>query len=257
VSEEKEQIEQLDPWDAQVRDWSVPDHLLSAQQRFDRDKIRTRKAMWIAFWTHVVVVVILLIGWRAHPDGQSPYAAAGPRAGDNFAASGGAMQAMQLQIFQTQPIPRPPRPLEVTMDIEPEPMEFEEEPQELSEILGDTPGSSADAGEGDDQGPGLEEGDGMGDGGTAAEGRFRLMPPVPRGMIMPPTNDNLRGKEVEVWVFVDATGAVVPDSTYLVPPTKDRGFNERLVDEAAEWVFRPATKAGEPVGAWFPYKISM
>jgi len=119
------------------------------------------------------------------------------------------------------------------------------------------PGSSRDAGEGEAEGPGRAEGTGQGDGGTADEGLFRLMPPTPRGMIMPPTNQALRGKQVEVWVFVGEDGRVVPDSTYLRPPTEDRGFNERLLREAAEWVFRPATKGGRPVAAWFPYTISM
>jgi hypothetical protein len=29
------------------------------------------------------------------------------------------------------------------------------------------------------------------------------------------------------------------------------------MEEAAEWVFNPAMKEGEPVAAWFPYTISM
>ena len=60
-----------------------------------------------------------------------------------------------------------------------------------------------------------------------------------------------------MWVFVDAAGKVVADSTRLNPPTSDRGFNRRLIDEAAEWVFNPATRNGQPVAAWFPYTISM
>ena len=84
-----------------------------------------------------------------------------------------------------------------------------------------------------------------------------MVPPSPRGMIIPPTNDRLRGRQVEVWVFVDATGQVVADSTRLNPPTSDRGFNRRLIQEAAEWVFNPAMQGGQPVAAWFPYTISM
>ena len=59
------------------------------------------------------------------------------------------------------------------------------------------------------------------------------------------------------WVFVDERGRVVADSTRLNPPAKDRGFNERLIREASEWVFRPATQAGQAVASWFPYQISM
>jgi hypothetical protein len=76
-------------------------------------------------------------------------------------------------------------------------------------------------------------------------------------MIIPPSNRTLRGTTVEVWVFVDEAGKVIPDSTRLNPPTKDRGFNQRLIREAAEWVFRPAMQAGKPVASWFPYQISM
>ena len=76
-------------------------------------------------------------------------------------------------------------------------------------------------------------------------------------MIIPPTNRDLRGTEIRVWVFVDRAGRVVADSTRLEPPTRDGEFNRRLIAEAAEWVFRPATRAGEAISAWFPYRIIM
>ena len=101
--------------------------------------------------------------------------------------------------------------------------------------------------------PGL----GAGDGGNADEGFYRLQPATPRGMILPPQNRDLRGTEVQVWVFVDERGRVVADSTRLDPPTRDRGFNRRLIREAAEWSFRPAVQEGRPVGSWFPYRITM
>lgn len=99
----------------------------------------------------------------------------------------------------------------------------------------------------------------VGDGaaGTEAQGAPRLVPPSPRGLIMPPTNRDLRGSQVEVWVFVNEDGRVVPDSTQLRPPTSDRRFNEQLEREAAQWVFDPAREGGAPVAAWFPYRISM
>jgi hypothetical protein len=56
---------------------------------------------------------------------------------------------------------------------------------------------------------------------------------------------------------VDEVGRVVADSTQLRPPTSDRGFNERILREAAEWIFAPARRGGEPVASWFPYRISM
>jgi hypothetical protein len=49
----------------------------------------------------------------------------------------------------------------------------------------------------------------------------------------------------------------VADSTRLNPPTSDRGFNRRLIEEAAEWVFHPARRNNQAVAAWFPYTISM
>ena len=103
----------------------------------------------------------------------------------------------------------------------------------------------------------MEDGTGAGDGGNADEGLFRLQPPSPRGLIIPPSNDDLRGVEVQVWVFVDTRGRVVADSTRLDPPTRDRGYNRRLIREASEWVFRPAVKGGQPVASWFPYRIAM
>ena len=64
------------------------------------------------------------------------------------------------------------------------------------------------------------------DGGTAEEGLFRVVPPSPRGIIMPPSNDNVRGQTIQVWVFVDERGRVVADSTQLRPPTSDGDFSQ-------------------------------
>lgn len=203
-----------------------------------------RYALLASLLFHVVVFVF----WKTVPLPPSPFAAAGPRAGDPRAASGGALQAMNLRIPPSRPLV-PPRVPEISLDLaEPIDLSFEDS-RDLSDILGERPGTN--------EGPGIEGGVGRGDGGTAEEGLFRLVPPSPRGMIIPPTNSKLRGRQVEVWVFVDASGHVVPDSTRLNPPTSDRGFNRRLVEEAAEWIFNPAMKAGEPVAAWFPYTISM
>ena len=98
---------------------------------------------------------------------------------------------------------------------------------------------------------------GAGAAGTAPTGTTLRTPPSPRGMIMPPANRDLRGREVEVWVFVDESGRVVPDSTRLVPPTPDRRFNEQLEQDAAQWVFEPARENGQPVAAWFPYTVGL
>ncbi|MGH7483087.1 MAG: energy transducer TonB, partial [Longimicrobiales bacterium] len=144
------------------------------------------------------------------------------------------------------PVPAPvPEP-----EPEPEPEVTVESPQIDAE---GTPGL---LGEGaTDEGPGTEEGTGQGDAGTTEEGRLRVQPPTPRGLILPPSDRprSVRGKEVAVWVFVSVRGEVVEDSTRIIPSSGDRGFDERLRELATEWVFNPAMKAGSPVPEWFRY----
>ncbi|MDE2805782.1 MAG: hypothetical protein OXN18_11625 [Gemmatimonadota bacterium] len=191
------------------------------------------------------LAVLLFAGGPPIP--PSPFAAAGPRAGDNRAAAGG-MQSLNVVAPPTRPIRPPaiPLPVEIELDV----VDLETEPAiEIAVLLGERPGPPGP--------PGLETGDGAGDGGTAEEGLRRLMPPTPRGMIIPPANRSLRGTTVDVWVFVDEIGQVVPDSTRLDPATRDRGFNRQLIREAAQWIFRPGTQNGMPVAAWFRYTISM
>lgn len=212
------------------------------------DRRRDERRIWrTGLWVSVLLHLVLLFGWRGGVIPTSPFSAAGPRAGDHRAAAGG-MQAMNIQTPQTRTIVPPPLPLEVEVEVEP--VEFENEiALDPASMLGQEPGPI--------EGPGREDGTGAGDGGNADEGRNRLQPATPRGMIIPPTNRDLRGTEVEVWVFVDEQGRVVADSTRLDPPTRDRGFNRRLIEEAAEWVFRPAIREGLPVASWFPYRITM
>ena len=213
--------------------------LSNAERRFAE-----RRYWQNGFVASVVVHLFVFFFWWGEGPLESPFAAAGPRAGDNRAASGG-MQTVSLRIPPLRPIipPRIPLPtVEPVLEVE-----MEQEIETVS-ILGDRPGND---------GPGLAEGDGRGDGGNAADGFFRLVPPSPRGMIIPPANRSLRGQEVQVWVFVNELGRVVADSTRLRPPTSDRDFNSRLVREASEWIFDPAKKGGKAVGSWFPYTISM
>ncbi|MGD2122328.1 MAG: hypothetical protein PVJ76_11320 [Gemmatimonadota bacterium] len=212
-----------------------------SERRASQDRV-FRNALGLSLLFHVV----LFFFWRVVPIPPSPFSAAGPRAGDFFAAGGG-MQAMNIRVPPSRPIVTPRVPLISLEDI---PVEIDFEPQlDLAAAMGDAPGM----GEGP---PGIEGGRGRGDGGTAEQGFFRVIPPSPRGMIIPPANKNLRGKQVEVWVFVDATGRVVPDSTRLNPPTSDGSLNRQLIREAAEWVFHPAKRNDEPVASWFPYTIS-
>ena len=217
-------------------------------QRSVADRRLANRQVWKrAFGVSFVVHALIFLLWRTMPLPASPFAAAGDRNNDDLAAAGG-MTAVRLPTATVIPIPPPLEPLPTLEFVDP--VEFTQEVIiDQSSLIGDGPGEL--------EGPGLADGRGLGDGGTAAEGLFELVPATPRGMIMPPTNSSLRGRSVNVWVFVDAAGRVVADSTRLDPPTSDRDFNRRLVAEAADWVFRPATKGGEPVASWFPYTIRM
>jgi hypothetical protein len=218
-------------------------HDIRATDRRRRERRIWRRSLLVSVLFHLLV----LFGWRGNVIPLSPVAAAGPKAGDNRAAAGG-MQALNIRTPPTVPIVPPPAPIIVEVEIEP--VDFEREVVfDAASVLGEEPGLL--------EGPGLEDGTGQGDGGNADEGFYRLQPASPRGMIIPPMNRDLRGTEIQVWVFVNERGRVVSDSTRLDPPTRDRGFNRRLIREAAEWVFRPAVLEGRPVASWFPYRISM
>jgi hypothetical protein len=218
-------------------------HDINVRDRRHHERRVWRRGLLVSALLHLIV----FFGWQGNVIPSSPFAAAGPRAGDNRAAAGG-LQALNVRTPPTRPILPPPTPIAVEVEVEP--VEFEQEVEfDPASVLGEKPGLL--------EGPGLADGTGAGDGGNAEEGLFRLQPATPRGMIIPPQNDGLRGTEVQVWVFVNERGRVVADSTRLDPPTRDRGFNRRLIREAAEWVFRPAVQEGRPVASWFPYKISM
>ena len=225
----------------------------------ERWKRAWRAAMITSLLLHVLLFVLLYSG-LAEP--LSPFSAAGPRSGDDRAAAGGGLEAIAMRIQMPeapQPIPRPPEPLPVpaeeVVEVEPQEEEAAVEPQP------DAPEGPATVaavtGQGTDAGPGLEGATGRGDGGTTDEGRFRVVPPSPRGLILPPSNrpGRVRGKEVAVWVFVSDRGRVVSDSTRVLPSTGDRGFDKRLREQAAEWVFEPAKKGGRAVAEWFRYTI--
>jgi hypothetical protein len=218
-------------------------HEISAHDRRRHDRRIWRTGLLVSVLAHL----LLFFGWRGNVIPMSPFAAAGPRAGDNRAAAG-SMQAINVRTPPATPIVPPPVPIAV--EIEVEPVEFEQDIElDPASVLGERPGLI--------EGPGMEDGTGAGDGGNADEGFYRLQPATPRGMIIPTTNPDLRGTDVQVWVFVDERGRVVADSTRLDPPTRDGGFNRRLIREAAEWSFHPAVLEGRSVASWFPYRITM
>lgn len=216
-------------------------------QRVRARRKRERKIWRGAFLLSVLLHLLVLLTW-GDSDPISPLAAAGPDADDDEAARGG-LQVVEVRTPEQRPVVPPPVPVPVLEEVE------EVEVDEVSEV---DPAQAEGEGPPDPGPPGTEEGEGEGDAGTADEGRNRgIEPPRPRGMIIPPTDPDLRGREIEVWVFVDERGRVVADSTRLDPPTPDRAYNRRLISEAAEWIFHPARRDGEPVAAWYPYVIEM
>ncbi len=212
-----------------------------------RDRRRRDRRRWrYAYVASLVLHLLVLLPRGELPIPEAHTSAAGPDENDSRAAAGG-MRAINVAEPPEPEIVRPRVPVPVEIVIEP--LEIEDEfTFDLESLLGERPGL------GD---PGAAAGEGSGDGGSGDEGLGRLLPPTPRSMIIPPSNRDLRGTEVSVWVLVDMAGRVVADSTRLDPPTRDRGFNRQLMREAAQWLFRPGTKDGEAVTAWFHYRISM
>lgn len=189
----------------------------------------------------------------------SPFSAAGPQGGDTRAAKGGGLETIEFR-SPAEPAPAPPEP---EPEATPDPVEIEPPEPRIGELgipsptLSDLLSVPGPVGLLDE--PGLADGTGEGAGGTEEEGRFSVIPPRPRGLILPPGDrpDRVRGKEVEVWVYVSATGRVVADSTRLHPPTGDRGFDRRLRQHASGWLFEAARREGRSVGEWFRYTIIM
>jgi len=230
----------------------------SVQDRKQQDRKIGVQGLAISLLLHLL---LLLIAGRT-PVPESPFSAAGPRERDDRAAAGSMVALTLREVGAPDPV-RPPPPLLV----EPDPTEpVEVEPEATPEVALErpdvpTPGTREVAGA-DPSGreaaeSGLPGAEGRGDAGTSEEGRFRVVPPRPRGMIVPPTQRSMRGQQIQVWVFVAADGRVVPDSTRLEPATSDRAFNRRLMEDAAQWVFEPARQNGQAVASWFPYTISL
>jgi hypothetical protein len=226
----------------------------------NRDRRARERKIWrSAFLLSAVFHLLLFLIGPSAGDPESPFAAAGPRERDDRAAEG-AMRTVALSSAPADPAIPPVLPMPDVELPEPEEVEIEPAPElEVEEPDVPEPGVGATTGtDPEDTGdPGIPGATGRGDAGTTEEGRFRVVPPSPRGMIIPPTNSRMRGSQIQVWVFVNEQGRVVADSTRLDPATSDRRFNRQLMEEAAQWVFEPARQDGTPVPAWFPYTISM
>ena len=229
-------------------------------QRLDRERRVWRVGLLVSTGLHLLLFLFLLRG-GAVP--TSPFSAAGPKAMDDRAAEG-VMVALQFAGGSPDRDRPPPVPVP-TDEIPPDPPEQEVRdatpdvadddptvPQVGAGELGNDAARDPSAGA-----AGLPTGSGAGDAGTAEEGLNRLTPPTPQGLFIPDLGSGIRGVELRVWVFVNADGQVVPDSTRLEPPTRDRRLNTRLVDEAARWRFRPARQGAVAVPSWFFYDVSL
>ncbi len=215
-----------------------------------KDRPRWERKVWrVALLLSLLFHLAVLLFFRSPPERLTPYAAAGPAAGNALAAAGGGgLRAVVLR--PPVEITIPPRP--ETPTIEPLEVELLEEPVlSLAEIELRDPGEGLR--EGPETGAGLPGGEGRGDAGNAMSGLRRLIPPTPRGVIMAPLErpPSVRGREVTVWVFITEAGAV--DSVRLQPPTPDREYNRSLIREARDWVFEPAERAGRAVATWYSY----
>lgn len=228
-------------------------------EQYDR---RHRRIWRVALVASVLLHVLIFLAFRQDiviP--PSPFAAAGPRAGDDRAAAGGGMEILALAMVETPPEPEVEVEIPVPQPVpDPEVEVVVEEPPTPQPVMTRAAVQTVGAvvqGRGDRTGEGIESGTGRGDGGNAEEGRFRVVPPAPRGLILPPSDrpGSVRGKEIDVWVFVTARGTVLEDSTRLAPSSGNRSFDDRLKEQASEWVFEPARRGGTAVAEWFRYTI--
>jgi outer membrane biosynthesis protein TonB len=229
---------------------------MSDEHRHFQNDRRHRRAFRVGLAASALLHVLVFVIFAGQSLPPSPFAAAGERQREARAAKGGGLEAVELRppevLAEAVPVPVPV--VDVAEEEAPDP---EPEVEETVIALGQAvalPGSSSPGAE-----PGVADGTAAGDGGTESEGLFRVVPPRPRGLTLPPGDrpNDVRGKEIEVWVYVSAAGQVVPDSTRLFPGSGDRRFDRRLRDHAAAWVFEAARRDGRAVAEWFRYTLIM
>lgn len=212
------------------------------------DRHRRERRVWRnGLAVSAIVHLLVFFAWRITAVPISPYVASGPRQGEDRADEG-SLRALSIRVPPNLPIVPPPIPLPNEIEIQEVDLALTIEGDAFS-LLGERPGFGEPLG--------LADGAGMPPPGNSTKGLSALMPATPRGMIIPTTKRGLRGTEIQVWVFIDEAGRVIADSTRLDPPTEDHDFNQSLIQQAAGWSFRPATREGKPVASWFPYRITM
>jgi TonB family protein len=231
---------------------TTPRRWETLRRRWDRS---LRWALVASLLAHVLAALFFR---NAMPIPDVPQSAAGPDEADDRAAAGGGMEVIAYRILQPPPAPEEaiipipvPEPTEIP---QPQPEQPPSPPASPTPI-GEAP--TAGQGRGQAQGPGTDTGTGAGSGGTGEEGTSRVVAPTPRGLILPPSDRpaRVRGNTVTVYVFVNPQGRVVADSTRLAPSSGDRGFDNRLIRQAADWVFNPARRNGQAIAEWFQYVI--
>jgi hypothetical protein len=85
-----------------------------------------------------------------------------------------------------------------------------------------------------------------------------LIPPTIDSLVLPPTPlpSELRGRTLTARLFVDRHGRVVPDSTRLEPPPRDRGFAGEFRARLARYRLEPAMLRGCAVPSWFKMRVT-
>lgn len=195
------------------------------------------RAVWAGgMLASVVLHLLLLLAWvRPAPELE---AATRPGVDPDLPAGGGGLRALRVAVPRTVEIPPPPRPV---LDVDMPVIEVREAAFEIaSELL--PVGAPAPA-------PGFGTGVGAGDEGTGGGEGDGYVSPVPRSVVPhwdPPSA--VRGLEVTVRVFVDATGR--PGLVELDPPTPDDDFNRDIMRQVRAWEYRPALRHGTPVDGW-------
>ena len=208
-----------------------------------KDRHRRERKIWrngIAMSVAVHVLVFFI--WKITAIPVSPYMTSGPAQSDR-AIDESSLRALSIWVAPSLPIAPSPIPIPSQIDVQ---------EVKLAQIIDRDPVSVLGEWPSPDKLPGLSDGLGM-----PHQGVSGWMPATPRDIIIPSNKRDLSGREIQVWVFIDESGGVISDSTYISPATEDTDFSRRLIRQAAEWLFRPATRDGNPVVSWFTYRISI
>ncbi|MFW6084542.1 MAG: hypothetical protein ACODAA_04955 [Gemmatimonadota bacterium] len=211
-----------------------------------RNTVRQRKAWWIGFALSAAFHAFLLFGWRTTAPQGPGSLAAGPRAGDVRAASGGSeMTAIDIRMPQPIEVPEPPTARPLPSD--PQVAVPQREVRTWTASLSSPTGSALDPGH---TGSGLPRADGAGDAGADRRGRDRNAPPTPRSITPrwdPP--QELKGRRVTFRVRVDELGE--PTGEIEVRPRLDETeFVRRVRDDLLTMDYLPGRRDGRPVSDW-------